>query len=826
MRRKKWYLFILIFLVTACQVFKPEPTSPTEIFTDEALPSTQASNTPGVVITARPVSAPVDFKTISWQQLTMQPATVFTPDDTVSTYPGLPVVLSNIQNRAVISGLTVDQQVFLAQNGFIVIDSQEEQFREIRNSVALEQGQPYFLTTDAVYHALHVSFNDLLEALEKESLRPVMIRLLEALYVKVSEYYQSSQGSDLEVDALLARNYLAVAIKLFAPDFSLPVDVESLIAAQIDQIYAEAGKGESALIPGFMDDYSAYRPVGHYSGSQELQQYFRGMTWLGRVSFSLLSTDPAIQPGKAPLILTLALRETKIDDVPAYKVWLSIFQVLDFIIGPSDDPGPMELNALMEKVYGSDIYLDLLQDQSLWQEFLSRANELPAPQISSTFQDSSMEMEYERDWRFMGQRFTLDSFIFQQLITDKVTRREFPKGLDLAAVYGSEDAVRSLELLGETRYPNYQEQLKKMQQFVSELPDEFWTDRFYNAWQYSFQAQIEPKGLVYPDFMKSTAWHYKEINSMLASWAELKHDTILYSKMPEGLGGGGPPVSGPAPAFVEPNPNVFYRLAFAARTLYDGLSATIFDWQNRGWIQTEFTGQPGLQEYLNHILQLGDKMESFGEIAAREVRGESLTPDDYYRITACLEYKECVDPRGYMGDSMKPEPIPVVAAVSGFENQIMEVGVGLLNRIYVAIPINSEIFIAQGGVLSYYEFIQPREDRLTDEAWREKLQQDPPNRPAWATNFIIPGGQVKDVLAFRVGDVYLITDEGGDPPLNLRAEPSRNAEVVTTMVTGTYFEIIDGPQLVGNETWWKVRVFDDGNEGWVLENQTWYRRSY
>jgi len=175
---------------------------------------------------------------------------------------------------------------------------------------------------------------------------------------------------------------------------------------------------------------------------------------------------------------------------------------------------------------------------------------------------------------------------------------------------------------------------------------------------------------------------------------------------------------------------------------------------------------------------------------------------------------------------MKPEPIPVVAAVSGFENQIMEVGVGLLNRIYVAIPINSEIFIAQGGVLSYYEFIQPREDRLTDEAWREKLQQDPPNRPAWATNFIIPGGQVKDVLAFRVGDVYLITDEGGDPPLNLRAEPSRNAEVVTTMVTGTYFEIIDGPQLVGNETWWKVRVFDDGNEGWVLENQIWYRRSY
>ena len=444
-------------------------------------------------------------------------------------------------------------------------------------------------------------------------------------------------------------------------------------------------------------------------------------------------------------MITLSLRESKLDQVAAYKVWLSIYQILDFIIGPSDDPGPIELNELMEDVYGSDIYLELLQDETKWQEFISRLEELPAPQISSTFQESSLEMEYERDWRLMGQRFTLDGFIFQQLITDKVERRAFPKGLDLAAVYGSDVAEKSLELSGETRYPNYTQQLEKMKNFVLELPEEFWTERFYNAWQYSFQAQIEPKENAYPAFMQTPAWRYKEINSMLASWAELKHDTVLYAKMPEGLGGGGPPVSGPAPAYVEPNPNVFYRLAFATRTLYDGLSATLFDWQSRGWVQTQFTGQPGLQEYLNHLMQLGEKMENFGEIAERELKGEALTSDDYYRITGCLEYKECVDPKGYMGETMKPEPIPVVAAVSGFENQIMEVGVGALNRIYVAIPIDGQMFVAQGGVLSYYEFIQPREDRLSDEAWREQLQQDQPNRPGWTVNFILPGGNAVKV---------------------------------------------------------------------------------
>ncbi|MBW6473457.1 MAG: DUF3160 domain-containing protein [Anaerolineaceae bacterium] len=826
MQVKKWLLLFLIFLVAGCQMFVPSVTPTADNPSEEATPLPSASSTPGVLVTARPVSEPVDFTPLAWHKLTMMPLSVYDPGDVINPYSKLPVVLSSIQNREVISGLTVDQQVFLAQNGFIVIDSQEEQFKDIRYSVSKEQGQPYFLTTDAVYHALHVSFNDLLEALEKEALRPIMIKLLETVYLQVDGYYQFSLGNSLETDALLARNYLAVALKLFSPEHPLPNEVEGMIAAQLDQITAEAGKGESTLISGLLDDYTAYRPVGHYTSSPELQQYFRGMTWLGRVAFNLRDLGNQSSPSKAPLLITLALREAKLEGVPAYKVWLSIHEVLDFIIGPSDDPGPMELNELMEAVYGSDIYLELLQDEGKWQEYVLRVEELPAPQINSTFQDTSLEMEFERDWRFMGQRFTLDAFIFQQLITDKVTRRPFPKGLDLAAAYGSVEAEKSLELSGETRYPNYPEQLEKMKNFVNELPEEFWTERFYSAWQFAFRSQIEPKGPTYPAFMQSPAWIYKEINSMLASWAELKHDTILYAKMPEGLGGGGPPVSGPAPAYVEPNPNVYYRLAFATRTLNDGLRATLFDWQNRGWVQSEFTGQPGLQEYLNHMMQLGEKMKSFGEIAERELRGEPLTVNDYYRITACLEYKECVDPLGYMGDSMKPEAIPIIAAVSGFENQIMEVGVGYLNRIYVVIPVNAEVYVAQGGVLSYYEFIQPRQERLTDEAWREMLQKDPPNRPAWTVNFMVPGGRAVDVLAFRMGDVFVVTEEGGNPPLNLRAEPTRTAKVASILEPDTYFEIIEGPELVAKETWWKVRIFNEDTEGWILENQTWYRRSY
>ncbi len=827
MKSKKWLPGLIIFVIIGCQMFTPTATPTVEkpAATNTSIP--EPSPTPTEKKIARPVSEPVNFTPMSWQDNALSPLSVFQSNGLVNQSLPLPIMLNAIANSAVISGLTVDQQVFLAQNGFVVMNSQEEQFKDIRRSVAFEQGQPYFLTSDAVYHAVHITFDDLLEALEKEALRPVMIQLLETLYNQVDGYYQASAGSSIASDALLAKNYLAVALKLFNPDFSLPPAVEADIASQLDQISAEAGKDESSLIPGLTDDYSAYRPVGHYTGSPELEAYFQGMTWLGRVAFSLRSLkSDSPPPSRAPLLINLALREAKMDGVPAYQVWLPINEILDFIVGPSDDPGPMELNTLMEAVYGSDIYLELVQDNELWQTFLTRVEELPAPQINSTFQDTSLQMDYERDWRFMGQRFTLDGLIFQQLITDKVEKRFFPKGLDLAAAYGSSAAENDLKLSGEMQYKNYKQQLDKMKQFVSDLPDEFWTNRFYTAWQYAFMSQVQPKDKAFPGFMQTSAWSYKDINSMLASWAELKHDTILYAKMPEGLGGGGPPTSAPPPSFVEPNPNVYYRLAFALRSLSDGINLRLYNWYNHNWIQSEYSGQPGLQEYLTFLGGLGEKIENLGTIADKELRGQSLTVDDYDRITSCLEFKECIDPKGFMDASMQPDPIPVIAAVSGYENEIMEAGVGYLNRIYVTIPINGEIYVAQGGVLSYYEFIQPREDRLTDEAWREKLEQVPPEPPEWTVNFLLPGGKINTDMVYRIGDFYFVTAEGGNPPLNLRAEPSRNAQVVDKLVADTYFEITAGPETVAKENWWQIRVFDTGKEGWVLENQAWYQRSY
>ena len=311
---------------------------------------------------------------------------------------------------------------------------------------------------------------------------------------------------------------------------------------------------------------------------------------------------------------------------------------------PSDDPGPLELNTLMENVFGNQISLSTLQDPTAWQTFLVSVGDLPAPRINSTFQDTSVAMSFERDWRFMGQRFTLDGLIFQQLISDKVKERFFPKGLDIAAAFGSAPALNQLTKDGETKYPGYTTQMEKMQNLVKGLEEEYWTTRFYSSWQYAFMAQVQGKDTNFPPFMQTTGWGYKDVNSVLGSWAELKHDTVLYAKMPEGLGGGGPPTSGPAPSYVEPDPDVFYRLAYAARTLFDGVSVYIYSWQGNGWTNPSADGTPGVFEYVQFLSRLGENLQAIGDIAGRELNGEMLLENDYYRIQSCLEFKECLDP--------------------------------------------------------------------------------------------------------------------------------------------------------------------------------------
>jgi len=820
----------LVLVVVACQPGVPTPP----IVLSSAPTPIQPSTSPAA---ATPASGGglAPFLVSTGESFAGTPLEAWVPQPYAGIDYLLPLDLDQVGNRQVLANLTGEQRAFLAENGFVVVHSQESEFIDIRQRVALTHGQPYFLTMDAAFHALHQTFDELLKAVEREQLLSQMGAITQATLDEVLSYQPLLQGTSIEADARLAAAYLSVAVRLFDPGASIDPALDDLVTRQIQQVMDAGGRDRSVLFPDFEDDYGAYRPVGHYAGDVALEQYFRGMTWFGRVHFPLESDEPGFVPSRLPLIVTLALRRASVGDGSAAEAWATIHEVLTFLVGPSDDGGPVEYAALMDQVYGNDPQPVDLADDALWAVFLSRSDELPAPRINSTFVDSTAELARDTGWRFMGQRFTLDSFILQNLVFDAVQpldgqRRMLPSGLDVMGALGSGVALEALEASGATAYPNYLEQMARLQQAVQAQPEAEWLLRFYDSWLYSFLPVLSPNDASYPAYMQTEAWAYREMNTALGSWTELKHDTILYTKMPEGMGGGGPPSSGPAPGYVEPNPDVFYRLAYAAQSIADGLSF-------RGMDSSEAVAEGDYTEGFSVVLfdavramgTLASQLGDLGDIAVRELQGEALTEGDLELIEGCLGLTECqVAQRRSYGMEAEMDPPPIVAAVAGGESEVLEAATGYIDRIFVVIPVEGEMQVAQGGVYSYYEFAQPRAERLTDEAWRERLGgAQAPDLPAWASNFVLSLGSPVDWLAFRVGDVYLITEEGEG--LNLRDAPSLSGDVLEQLAAGEYVEILEGPVRADGRTWWRMGCEwcrGGGVEGWAVEDQAWYERAH
>jgi hypothetical protein len=426
-----------------------------------------------------------------------------------------------------------------------------------------------------------------------------------------------------------------------------------------------------------------------------------------------------------------ALQNAQVGGESALAVWERIYEPTVFFVGQTDDLNIYDYAQLVKEVYGDQLTLADLEDQAKLDEFIERAMTLRPPKIVSSYvTDREKPEEVTKGFRFMGQRFIPDSYIFQQLVYDKVGTQDdprvFPKGLDVAAVLGSSRAYEILlDVYGEGRYANYQEQMEKLRNEFGQLPQEQWVENLYWSWLYALRPLLEIKGEGYPVFMQNQGWVDKDINTFLGSWTELRHDTILYAKQSYTLKATGiMPEPEVVKGYVEPQPEVYARLAALAKQMRVGL-------EGRGLLDVE---------YVDKLERLESLLLSLKTMAEKELAGEALSEEEYELIrniggilegitTFSAKVKEEIT-------SEADERMAVVADVHTDTNtgQVLEEGVGDAFTIYVIAPVEGQLVATQGGIFSYYEFTQPMSDRLTDEAW-QKLEPKP-DLLIWTESFI------------------------------------------------------------------------------------------
>lgn len=607
--------------------------------------------------------------------------------------------------------LSEEEARLLEQNLFVVSGTYGHEFFETYEINRYNQ-VPNFVTVDSMMHTYHLYFSLLLNRTEKNYLAAELLDLSKAMLEASVQQYEALRGSRWEEAAGRNVAYFAVAASLQDPDLAVPSQVQELVQWEIRQINAAEGIAMSQLAEDYMD-YSQYLPRGYYEGDEVLERYFRAMMWYGQVNFAQ-SNDSL---NRSALLMTLAMAQTDI------QTWEKIYTVTAFFAGTSDDLGYYEYAPAIEEAYGGCPTLEALaENESAYEAFVELAAQMRPPAINSVPVYAAEEGdlgEMNQGFRFMGQRFTIDAAVMQQLVYRAVEGensegqfRMLPDTLDVAAAMGSDTALALLEEQGETEYGGYSENMAELRTVLAGATEETWTSSLYSSWLYTLEPLLEVKSDGYPTFMTSAQWAKKDLETFAGSFTELKHDTVLYAKQMMAEMGGGPSEEIDDRGYVEPEPEVYRRFMLLAQQTAAGL-------EQFGLIGSSDRENLGrLEELARRLLVISNK----------ELQDETLTGEEYDLIRdygGTLEHfwMEAVKERAD-AEYFDPQEIPaslVTDIATDPNGAVLQVATGRPAEILVIVSIDGQLRLASGVVYNFYQFEQPLSQRLTDTEWRQMI---------------------------------------------------------------------------------------------------------
>ena len=540
----------------------------------------------------------------------------------------------------------------------------------------------------------------------------------------------------------------------------VPAIVADDVRAELALVAAHEGPAPSPLF-AYKEDYSQYVPRGHYTRSKKLRQYFKALMWYGRMTFLIRGRTDGV---KGVISLAEARRQTlaacmlagmmatKLPDGRTLAAaWDRLYAVTAYYVGLADDLTPYEYRSALRGAVGESVTGADLADAGHFFEVRKKLAAMRKPEIYSGLGDLggppaavadektlAEALGMTQGMRLMGQRYIPDSYMMGRLVYPTVGPftgggapltlvrseggpiRGFPRGLDVMAVLGAARARHWLKQLGDDQYQRYDETLAGLAKQFGEVDEAGWNRNMYWSWLYALKALLREYPGTYPTFMQTQAWRDKQLSAALASWAQLRHDTILYAKQSYTMQAEGmPPAPRMVEGYVEPVPQFYARLLALTRMTIKGLGDfKVLD-------ANGMTRLAALEQVVARLLALSQA----------ELANKKLSAADYAFIREFGDRLKAVV-AGVNQDGLETT---IVADVHTDLNsrQVLEEGTGYLHYVLVVYPMpDGGTVVGAGPVLSHYEFRHPMAERLTDEAWKEMLRgRKAPSLPEWAKTF-------------------------------------------------------------------------------------------
>lgn len=744
MKSIRWFVvtLALILAISGCslqaaQQDKEEPTTQmeteapleTEVATTEVQTETEAA-TEGTAITL----SSTEFLQGYERESVKLP---YQPSGMTGQVPAYEVAadFSNIVNFAEFGEFTEAQKEMLLQSGFVVCSPEGmpgelayDQFFHIYDANEYKR-VPSFVTGDSMTHIFHIFYDSLLRSTERDQIYPKLQDMTSRLLASNIEIYENL--TDVTVKDLQLKNvaYFAVAAHLLDVDTqAVPEEAKALIDEELANI--DAKSSTLSNVSNSDVDYSQMTVRGHYTRDETLEKYFLGTMYYGQVGF--YPFDQKGKPQVDAIAQAMLMTHSAYKDQEIFRAWSEAVDPIDFMVESSEDLSIREMAQIFYAVYGQEPDLDALLSEPEMNAVAGMIKELPDPLIDPA---------KGKSFRFIPQRAVMDSVIAQDLVDImSPSNRPIYSGLDIMASFGSEKAK---EIQYEDPYnaiwPEYKERLENNIDIVSKMTDENWQKNLYRGWLWMLKEYANEYGEGYPMFMQSEAWKRKDLASALGSWAELKHDTVLYGKQVGAQKGGGEEPEPPY-GYVEPNLPLFEKLSWL-------LEYTQLNLADRGMLGDNEMRLDNFRMMVDFCI----------DVIKKELNNEPLTESEKYQINNIGGVMESVSTKfvesdgefsiGYWWEieSATDRRMPIVGDLMTTvrnncgipEGQYLHAASGAPNEIYVIYPHDGQLYMGRGGVFSYYEFLDP--ERLTDEIWQERVISGQPELPAWKQDLVHDG---------------------------------------------------------------------------------------
>ena len=684
-----------------------------------------------------------------------------------------------------------DQSGFRAEDDFV---DMYDSFDGDNNKFHRKQSDAIFITSDLALHLYHILIDRSFQRIEETRFQPMLRSMSESLFLNSIKKYNESEEPALKdtykrlsayyliplliLDAgvnsaaidikpeqyrtfaqyLEAMNNIKIANSEKDLNFSLDQknyrgldlsdDIYKLAKAELELIQGAKGVVDSPMFtplrPDFFNDYSQFKPRSHYTKNDILKSYFIAMMWYGRMGFTLSSPELT----RDALVITAQINNLKVGGEKLSKLWSDMSAVIDFFVGEVDDLTAYQYTDIIKKVFDPQVGETNLADDELILKFIARAKtDLPAPKIISealnVYDDGGKRDELLAEimqFRFMGQRFTPDAYIINNLTQgagapDPETGQKLPTMptvlMPIHVIARENQIVKNYLDVWINDPARIKKQNRESDKIIAktllELNTEFagyepgvWAQNIYWSWLNCYRPLLSKYGAGHPWFMQQEEWQKKNLGTVLGSFTELKHDTLLYAKQSYAeLGGGGPNPDELPPVvkgYVEPDLIFWNRITALAKITQAGLKEKgvfpqVFEHKYKAFIEAS---------------------EFFQKLAGQELADEKISGEDFEKLrTISGKLSRIVRPILNQELTKKEKRAGIIADIhtDAIFSEILYEATGKPYIIYAAVKDVNGVRLTRGAVFNHYEFINELDSRLADEDWQEQVYENKEQLP-------------------------------------------------------------------------------------------------